>query len=382
MPAQPGSPRVERQILPLRRVVGAPTILPGGATGRPGTAYSHSRVAPTVPRAAVRRYEDARAQRLGLSGHRSPDSEVERRGGPHILSPSPPGSRYRGRVLIGFVGAGLMGSGHGAQPGRGGPRGAAATRARRSGRASLPVTVATSFAEAVDGADLACSCVTDSPDVVEVVDGRCCAPATPAPVLVEMSTIAPAVARELADACASRGRRVPRLPGQRRPDRGRGGHAGRDGGGDAGGPRAWPRRPSTRWATPPARTHCGAVGLGLVAKLVNNMLVATIAASTAEALGAGQRAGLDPALAREVVMRSSGDSWQLRNLFPRVLAGDHAPGLHGPEPAEGPRPRPRTSTTHHRSSRRWPRLFSNACRPSSTTAPWPACSWTCPPREP
>jgi len=28
-----------------------------------------------------------------------------------------------------------------------------------------------------------------------------------------------------------------------------------------------------------------------------------------------------------VVTASSGDSWQLRNLFPRVLAGDHAPGF-------------------------------------------------------
>jgi 3-hydroxyisobutyrate dehydrogenase len=78
---------------------------------------------------------------------------------------------------------------------------------------------------------------------------------------------------------------------------------------------------------PDRRTHCGGVGLGLVAKLVNNLLVAVIAAGTAEALGAGQRAGLDPALAREVVMRASGDSWQLRNLFPRVLAGDHEPGF-------------------------------------------------------
>jgi len=26
-------------------------------------------------------------------------------------------------------------------------------------------------------------------------------------------------------------------------------------------------------------------------------------------------------------MRASGDSWQLRNLFPRVLRGDHAPGF-------------------------------------------------------
>jgi 3-hydroxyisobutyrate dehydrogenase-like beta-hydroxyacid dehydrogenase len=78
---------------------------------------------------------------------------------------------------------------------------------------------------------------------------------------------------------------------------------------------------------PAKRIHCGPVGLGLVAKLVNNMLVATITTATAEALGAGQRAGLDPALAREVLMRSSGDSWQLRNLFPRILAGDHAPGF-------------------------------------------------------
>ena len=78
---------------------------------------------------------------------------------------------------------------------------------------------------------------------------------------------------------------------------------------------------------PARRVHCGAVGLGLVAKLVNNMLVATISAATAEALGTGQRAGLDPALAREVIMGASGDSWQLRNLFPRVLAGDHRPGF-------------------------------------------------------
>ena len=38
---------------------------------------------------------------------------------------------------------------------------------------------------------------------------------------------------------------------------------------------------------PAKRVHCGPVGLGLVAKLVNNMLVAIIAAGTAEALGSG-----------------------------------------------------------------------------------------------
>jgi 3-hydroxyisobutyrate dehydrogenase-like beta-hydroxyacid dehydrogenase len=78
---------------------------------------------------------------------------------------------------------------------------------------------------------------------------------------------------------------------------------------------------------PAKRVHCGPVGSGLVAKLVNNLLVAVIAAGTAEALGMGQRAGVDPALLREVVLRSSGSSWQLEHLFPRVLAGDHRPGF-------------------------------------------------------
>jgi 3-hydroxyisobutyrate dehydrogenase-like beta-hydroxyacid dehydrogenase len=78
---------------------------------------------------------------------------------------------------------------------------------------------------------------------------------------------------------------------------------------------------------PARRFHCGPVGAGLVAKLVNNLLVAVIAAGTAEALGLGQRAGLDPALLREVVLGSTGASWQLEFLFPRVLAGDHRPGF-------------------------------------------------------
>jgi 3-hydroxyisobutyrate dehydrogenase-like beta-hydroxyacid dehydrogenase len=227
-------------------------------------------------------------------------------------------------VLIGFVGSGLMGSemirnlagaGHEVR-----------LYARTPARArDLPATLVGSMAEAVEGADLACSCVTDSPDVREVVAGMLEA-RTPAPVLVEMSTIAPAVARELAGACAARGVAYLDCPVSGGPAGAAAGTLAVMAGGDAAAlERAAPALDAI--GDPERRLHCGAVGLGLVAKLVNNMLVATIAASTAEALGAGQRAGLDPALAREAIMGASGDSWQLRNLFPRVLAGDHAPGF-------------------------------------------------------
>lgn len=191
--------------------------------------------------------------------------------------------------------------------------------------AGLPATVVGSVAEAMDGADLACTCVTDSPDVREVVSGMLEAGAPP-PVLVEMSTIAPAVARELAGLCAARGTAYLDCPVSGGPTGAAAGTLAFMCGGDPAALEA--ARPALdAMGDPERRHHCGPVGLGLVAKLVNNMLVAAIATATAEALGRGQRAGLDPALAREVVMGASGDSWQLRNLFPKVLAGDHRPGF-------------------------------------------------------
>ena len=227
-------------------------------------------------------------------------------------------------MLIGFVGAGLMGSGMIRNLAAAGHE--VVLYARSPSRArDLPATLAGSVAEAADGADLACSCVTDSDDVRQVVAGILAAPAPP-PVLVEMSTIAPAVARELAADCAGRGVAYLDCPVSGGPPGAEAGTLAIMCGGDAEAlARAAPALDAM--GDPARRTHCGAVGLGLVAKLVNNLLAAVIAAGTAEALGAGQRAGLDPGLAREVVMGATGDSWQLRNLFPRVLAGDHEPGF-------------------------------------------------------
>jgi 3-hydroxyisobutyrate dehydrogenase-like beta-hydroxyacid dehydrogenase len=227
-------------------------------------------------------------------------------------------------VVIGFVGTGLMGSGMIRNLAAAGHevRAFARTSSRLEG---LPATAAGSIAEAVDGADLACSCVTDSADVVEVV-GAMLEAASPPPVVVEMSTIAPAVARELAERCAGAGVSYLDCPVSGGPTGAAAGTLAIMCGGDAAA-LASAAPALDAMGDPAKRIHCGPVGLGLVAKLVNNALVATIAVATAEALGAGQRAGLDPALAREVLMRSSGDSWQLRNLFPRILEGEHEPGF-------------------------------------------------------
>jgi 3-hydroxyisobutyrate dehydrogenase-like beta-hydroxyacid dehydrogenase len=228
------------------------------------------------------------------------------------------------RMRIGFIGAGLMGAGMIRNLAAAGHEitAYARTESRLEG---LPATAAPSVADAVTGRDLACSCVTDSADVMQVVEALLAVDAPP-PILIEMSTIAPRVAQELSQRCAAMGVAYLDCPVS-------GGPTGAAAGTLAfmcGGPidafeTAQPALDAM--GDPVKRTHCGPVGSGLVAKLVNNMLVGLISAGTAEAFGVGQRAGLDPELLRRVVMASSGDSWQLENLFPRIFAGDHTAGF-------------------------------------------------------
>jgi 3-hydroxyisobutyrate dehydrogenase len=67
---------------------------------------------------------------------------------------------------------------------------------------------------------------------------------------------------------------------------------------------------------------CGPTGAGHALKAVNNALLATHIWSTAEGLLAARSAGVDPAVALQVINRSSGRSNTSEHLFPeRVLSG-------------------------------------------------------------
>lgn len=66
--------------------------------------------------------------------------------------------------------------------------------------------------------------------------------------------------------------------------------------------------------------HCGGVGTGDAVKAVNNALLAMHIWSTAEGLITLRRAGVDPAVALDVINTSSGRSNSSMNLFPeRVI---------------------------------------------------------------
>ncbi len=74
--------------------------------------------------------------------------------------------------------------------------------------------------------------------------------------------------------------------------------------------------------------YVGPVGSGEVVKLVNNILVGTIAASTTEAFVLGVKAGVDVETMEKVIGVSTGASWQLSNQFPmRAFNGSFKPGF-------------------------------------------------------
>jgi 3-hydroxyisobutyrate dehydrogenase len=228
-------------------------------------------------------------------------------------------------MRIGFVGAGLMG----------------APMVRRLIDAGHDVVVSSrtperlagtgwnvvgSPAEAAAGAEVVCSIVPDSPEVTEVV-GSVLEQAGPGTVIVEMSTISPTVARDLAARCGEAGVEYLDCPVSGGPP---GAEAGTLAIWVGGAAEAFERaRPVLEILGDPAKLrHCGASGAGLVVKLANNYLGAVNAAASAEALAMAREAGVDPSLVAEAVMDGTGANWQLANLMPRkVLAGDFTAGF-------------------------------------------------------
>lgn len=66
-------------------------------------------------------------------------------------------------------------------------------------------------------------------------------------------------------------------------------------------------------------------GDGSRTKMLNNLLAGVNLAAAAEAIGLGERLGLDPRHLLDVIRASSGDSWMLADRMPRALAGDFSP---------------------------------------------------------
>ena len=73
-------------------------------------------------------------------------------------------------------------------------------------------------------------------------------------------------------------------------------------------------------------THVGPVGSGQLAKLANQLIVASSICAVAEALLLAERGGADPARVREALLGGFADSTVLRQHGLRMVEGNFVPG--------------------------------------------------------
>ena len=146
-------------------------------------------------------------------------------------------------------------------------------------------------------------------------------------IIIDMSTVSPTTSRKLAEAAAAKGAQFLDAPVS-------GGSQGAEqgtltiivGGERAAFERALPVLEAM--GKKEKIVYVGPSGSGEIIKIVNNMLVGTIAAATAEAFVLGVKAGVDVDAMAKIIGMSTGASWQLSNQFPlRAFNGSFNPGF-------------------------------------------------------
>ncbi len=200
------------------------------------------------------------------------------------------------------------------------------TRSKEEPLAELGADRAISPAAAADNADIVITNVSDAPNAKEVI----CGPSgvmegiSTGKLLVDMGTIGPKAAREIAVACSQTGVRFLDAPVS-------GGVWGAEngtlsimvGGTVADFDEALP----VFQAMGNSIIHFGPVGSGQAAKLVNQVIGAGTLAAVAEGVVLAEKLGLDQRKTIEAISTGASASWTLENLGPRMLGEDYNTGF-------------------------------------------------------
>ncbi len=229
---------------------------------------------------------------------------------------------------IGFIGLGIMGkpmAGHILQHGF-----PLTVYNRTCSRAESLVDAgaeeAASPGQVAGASEVIITMVSDTPDVEEVVAGPngIIEGINPESVVVDMSTIAPAMERTLDEKLQEVQCTLVDAPVS---------------GGDIGAQKgtlaimAGGRQSDFERVKPVFEvmgstiTHCGPVGHGQLTKLCNQILVSVTLLGVCEAILFAQRNNLDPGVMIEAVRGGAAGSWQFSNLGPRIAEADYAPGF-------------------------------------------------------
>lgn len=230
---------------------------------------------------------------------------------------------------IGFIGLGIMGRPMAANLIKAGFPPVVWNRSRPGIDAcvELGATAAPSPRAVAGQSDVLITIVTDSADVREVLlDGP--DPAAdglaPGSVVIDMSTISPAVTRDIAAELGARGVQMLDAPVSGGDSGAKAGTLSIMVGGDAA---VLDRCRPVLEAMGKTITHCGPNGAGQSVKLCNQVAIAGALVGVCEALALAQKSGVDPNTMLEAISGGAAGSWQLSNLGPKIVARDFAPGF-------------------------------------------------------
>ena len=183
-----------------------------------------------------------------------------------------------------------------------------------------------------EASDVLVTIVTDSSDVVEVlVDGPDGDPERAAigglasgSVVVDMSTISPAVTRSIAEQLRARGVQMLDAPVSGGDTGAKAGTLSIMVGGEA---EVLERCRPILEAMGQTITHCGPNGAGQTVKLCNQVAIAGALLGVCEALALAQKSDVDAQRMLAAISAGAAGSWQLSNLGPRIAGRDFAPGF-------------------------------------------------------
>lgn len=229
---------------------------------------------------------------------------------------------------LGYIGLGIMGGGMARNLLAGGHRVVVWNRSpdKTAALAAAGAEVARSPAEVAERAGIVFMCVSDTPDVEDVVrrpDGIL-AGLGPGTVVVDHSTISPSATRRLAASLEGTGGTWLDAPVSGGSEGAERGTLSIMVGGDTS---AFGRVRPYLEAYGTTITHVGPVGAGQTAKLVNQILVVLTALGISEALLLAEAAGLDLDTVLAAVSGGAASSWMLSNRGPQMVARDWRPGF-------------------------------------------------------
>lgn len=230
---------------------------------------------------------------------------------------------------IGFLGLGTMGGPMARNILRKGypVKGFDLSRAAVEAHVAAGGQAATSLADLAEGADVVITMLPDGPDVEQAAlgEGGLIHAMQPGAVLIDMSTIDPAVTRRIGKALAEKGIAMVDSPVGKTQDHAVAGTLTLMVGGA---PTAVERVRPILDCMGSDYFYCGGLGMGEALKLTNNFLAATILSVTSEALVMGTKAGLSLDLMIEVMRTTMAWNNQLAIALPKKgLAGDFSPGF-------------------------------------------------------